>query len=118
MGRRSRMHDFQNTAFFVKRPFRIEDLRRPHFPEQRRPYVIEKTIELARIDYENLIADLTVERRFIEENKRLCRIDDDGVWHCLLARQRGKTEGVLIMPQGQDYPKFVAYYPGEEADEK
>jgi hypothetical protein len=82
------MYDFQNTAFFVKQPFQIEDLRCPHFLEQRQPYVIEKTIDLARIDYENLITDLTVDRWFIEENKRLCRIDDDGVWHCLLASAR------------------------------
>ena len=112
------MHNFQDTAFFVKQPFGVEDLRRPHRLKQRQPFTIEKTIDLEWIDYENLVTDLTVDRWFIEEYQRLCRIDDDGVWHCLLVRQRGKTDGVLIMPQGTDYPKFAAYYPGKEADEK
>jgi hypothetical protein len=111
-------NNFQTTAFFVRQPFRIENLLCPHLPNQRQPFVIEKTIDLAGIDYENLITDLTVDRRFIEKNKRLCRVDQDGVWHCLLVRQRGKTDGVLIMPEGTDYPKFAAYYPGEEAGEE
>lgn len=111
-------NDLQSTAFFVRQPFRMEDLLRPHLLEQRQPFVIEKTIDLAEIDYENLIADLTVDRWFIEENKRLCRVDEQGVWHCLLVRQRAKTDGVLIMPEGTDYPKFAAYYPGKEVDAK
>ena len=112
------MDDFQNTAFFVKEPARIEDLWRPHFPKQEQPYVIEKTVDLVRIDYENLITDLYTDRGFIEKYKRLCRVDKDGVWHCLLARQRGEADGVLIMSQGMDYPKFAAYYQEKEADEK
>ena len=107
-------NDLQNTAFFVRQPFRMEDLIRPHRLDQRQPFVIEKIIDLARIDFENLITDLCVDRWFIEENKWICRVDKDGVWHCLLVRQRGKTDGVLIMPDGTDYPKFAAYYPGKE----
>ena len=76
------------------------------------------TIEFSKIDYENFIADLCVDRRFIEENKWLCRIDEDGVWRCLLVRRRGQPDGVLVMPDGTDYPKYAAYYPGEEADEE
>jgi len=52
------MNDFHNTAFFVRHPFRIEDLKTPHPYEQRKPFVVVKTIELSKIDYENFIADL------------------------------------------------------------
>jgi hypothetical protein len=108
------MNDFHNTAFFVRHPFRIEDLQKPHLYEQRKSFVVVKTIELSKIDYENFIADLCVDRWFIEENKRLCCIDDEGVWHCLLVRHCGQPDGVLVMPDGMDYPKYAAYYPGED----
>ena len=98
-----------DKAFFVSMPFQIEDLKRPHLNTHRKPYVIVKTVELARIDYENLITDLCVDRWFIEENKSLCGIDGDGVWHCIFAKQRGKMDGVLIMPEGRDFPKWAAY---------
>lgn len=106
------MHE-NPTAYFVSLPFRIEDLQRPHLANHRKPYVIEKTVELAKIDYENFITDLCVDRWFIEENAGLCRIDDDGVWHCILVRQRGKMDGVLVMPEGCDFPKWAAYISGE-----
>ena len=112
------MNDFHSTACFVRRPFRIEDLKTPHLYEQRKPFVVVKTIELSKIGYENFIADLCAGRRFIEENKGLCSIGEDGVWLCLLVRRRGQPDGVLVMPDGTDYPKYAAYYPGEEADEE
>lgn len=112
------MNDFQNTAFFVRRPFAIEDLRKPHPHKEEKPFAVVKTIRLSKIDYENFIADLCVDRRFIEENKGLCRIGEDGVWRCLLVRRHGQPDGVLVMPDGTDYPKYAAYYLGEEADEK
>jgi len=113
-----KMNDFHNTAFFVRRPFAIEDLRKPHPHKEEKPFAVVKTIGLSKIDYENFIADLCVGRRFIEENKELCRIGEDGVWRCLLVRRRGQPDGVLVMPDGTDYPKYAAYYPGEEEDEK
>lgn len=112
------MSDFHSTAFFVRHPFTIEDLRKPHPHKEEKPFAVVKTIELSRIDYENFIADLCVDRWFIEENKQLCCIDDEGVWRCLFVRRRGRPDGVLVMPDGTDYPKYAAYYPGEEADEE
>ena len=104
------------TAHFVSMSFRLEDLRRPHLVKHQKPYVIEKTVQLAKIDYENFITDLCVDRWFIEENAKLCRIDDDDVWHCIFVQQQGRTDGVLVMPEGQDFPKWAAYLPGENAD--
>ena len=108
------MNDFHNTAFFVKHPFRIEDLKVPHRYEMRKRFAVVKTIELSKIDYDNFIADLCVDRLFIEENKGLCHVNEDGVWLCLLVKQRGRSDGVLVMPDGRDFPKYAAYYHGEE----
>jgi len=49
------MTDFQNTAFFVRRPFAIEDLRKPHPHKEEKPFAVVKTIGLSKIDYENLL---------------------------------------------------------------
>jgi len=101
------------TAFFIANPSLFEDLMRPHLAGRRKPYVVEKMIELARIDYENFITDLTVDRWFIEKYAGLCKVDKAGVWHCILVRQRGRTDGVLVMPEGRDYPKWAAYISGD-----
>jgi hypothetical protein len=92
------------TAYFVKLPFSIENLKVLHLYNKRKPFIVEKVIELSKIDYENLITDLTVERWYIGKNKGLCFIDEDGVWHCLLMRKRGCQDGVLVMSEGTDYP--------------
>lgn len=105
------------TAFFVEYPFRIEDLMRPHLPEWRKPYVVEHEISLGKIDYENFITDLCVDRWFIEKYAHLCSIDENGVWHCLLVRHKGKSEGVLVMSEGRVFPKWAAYLPSEEEAE-
>jgi hypothetical protein len=54
------MNDFYSTAFFVKHPFRIEDLKVPHRYETRKRFAVVKTIELSKIDYDNFVADLCV----------------------------------------------------------
>ena len=102
----------QPTAHFISYPYRIEDLRKPHLAAQEEPFVIEKTVELKKIDYENFIADLCVDRWFIEENAKLCFVDDEDVWHCILIRQIGKTDGVLVQSDGCVFAKYAAYYGG------
>lgn len=99
----------ERTAYFVKLPFRLEDLKRLHLLSDEQPFVVEKTIALAAIDYENFVTDMTVERWFIEENRNLCRVDANGIWHCLFIRQRGRPDGVLVMSDGRDYPLWAAY---------
>lgn len=96
------------TAYFVKLPFSIEDLYRLHLVEDEVPYIVEKTVLLRKIDYENFINDLCVSRWFIEENSSLCQVDQEGRWHCLLVMQRQTSNGVLVMSAGEDYPQYAA----------
>lgn len=105
------------TAFFIEYPHRIEDLMRPHLPEQRKPFVVERKVSLGKIDYENFITDLCVDRWFIEKYSRLCHIDEAGVWHCVLVKQNGASDGILVMSDGAVYPKWAAYLPSGEASE-
>ena len=97
------------TAYFVKLPFRLEDLSRPHYLSDRKPYIVEKTIVLAAIDYGNFVTDLCVDRWFIEDNAKLCRIDSDGIWRCILVKCRKQSDGVLVMSDGEDFPLWAAY---------
>lgn len=66
------------TAYFVKLPFRLEDLSRPHYLSDRKPYIVEKTIVLAAIDYGNFVTDLCVDRWRYDKaagRRRLCKTD-------------------------------------------
>jgi hypothetical protein len=104
------------TAFFVEYPYKIEDLMRPHFSEWRKPYIVKKEIKLGKMDYENFTTDLCVDRWFIEKYTHLCQIDEEGVWRCILVRQKGKPDGILVMSEGRVFPKWAAYLPCEVTD--
>ena len=97
-------------AYFVESPRIIEDLKGPYPIEQEMQYEIVKTVKLAKIDYENFITDMIADRQFIEENAALCA--QGGVWRCLLVQQRGRTDGVLVMPVDGCYVGWAAYYCG------
>ena len=97
-------------AFFVESPRIIEDLLAPRPIEQETQYEIVKTVKLAKTDYENFITDMIADRQFIEENAALCA--QGGAWRCLLVQQRGRTDGVLVVPVDGCYVGWAAYYRG------
>lgn len=97
-------------AFFVENPYKISDLKRLHLPERCKAFVVERGIMLNITDYENFITDLTVDRWFIEDYKQLCFIDVESIWHCILVKQKGKSDGVLVMSDGTIFPKWAAYW--------
>lgn len=98
-------------AYFVHFPARLEDLRRPFPYGDQVPYSVAATVTLAGIDYENFVTDLRVDRRFLEANAHHCRIDRDGVRHCLLVRRRGRSDGVLVLAGKGGYVLWAAYLP-------
>ena len=95
-------------AYFVSDPRRIEDLQVLHLVEKERPYEIVKLVKLAKIDYENFITDMVADRQFIEDHADLCSKGE--VWRCLLVRQRGRTDGVLVIPEDGCFVDWAAYY--------
>lgn len=102
----------ENTGYasFVESPRIIEDLLAPHPIEQETQYEIVKTVKLAKIDYENFITDMIADRQFIEDNASLC--SRGGPWRCILVQQRGRTDGVLVVPVDGYYVGWAAYYCG------
>lgn len=95
------------TAFFVRTPRTIRDLRKPHLQSSERPYEIVYTVELDALDYENFTEDLLVDRQFIEDFGGLCSEGDS--FRCLLVHRRGKNEGILAVPELDAYVKWAAY---------
>lgn len=101
-------YTIKNSTFYFK-PFAIIDLTKPHFKKDENIFLIEKIIELKKIDYENFSTDLCVDRWFIEDNADLLRIVND-VWHCIFVHQVGCTSGILVMSDGYAYPRWAACY--------
>lgn len=95
------------TAFFVRMPRTIDELRVPHFPQRERPYEIVKIIELSRMDYENFSTDLLVSRQFIEEHANFC--GEGEVFRCLFVCHCGHEDGILVLPERGGYVKWAAY---------
>ena len=88
-----------NTGFavFSERPHRVEELTHPRSPEAKRAYEVVKTIRLAKIDYENFIADMAADRQFLEDNAALCS-GSGPVIRCLRVACRGAEESLLVVP--------------------
>ena len=95
-----------NRAYFVMNPRTYEDLLRAHLVEREQPYEIVQIVELEQIDYENFITDMRVSRKFLEESGVSC--SDGAVKQCLLVRQTGRRDGILVVPRA-DVPDLVQY---------
>ena len=104
----------QPIAFFINRPSRIEDLIPPRIVGDAHPYKVTVMVELSGIDYHNFITDLKVDRPFLEEHSNKSYIAQ-GVWHCILVRQKGRSDGLLVMTSGRDFPSWVAYLPPDNS---
>ena len=96
-------------AYFVENPRILEDLIVPHPVEMERQYMVVKTVRLTKIDYENFITDMIADRQFIEENAALC--SKGTVWNCIFVQQRGREDGVLVLPIDQSFVAWAAYLP-------
>ena len=99
----------ENTgfAYFAERPRRLEDLFVPHLLDMERPYEVVRVVNLAKIDYENFITDMLADRTFIEDSSELYSREE--IWKCLLVQQRGRMDGVLVMPKAGRCVGWAAY---------
>ena len=95
----------ENRAYFVYSPRTTEDLLRPHDLRSETPYEIVHTVTLSAMSYENFITDMVADRQFLEDWADLCCEGD--TWRCILVKQRGKTDGILVVPDGC-YVKYAA----------
>ena len=105
------MKQISGQAWFVSGADSIGDLMQPHYLEEEQPYEVVKRIVLSKMEYGNFVTDLYADRRFLEKYADECSIGT--VFHCLLVQQRGKPDGVLVVPYDQSYVNYAAYYPGD-----
>lgn len=97
------------TANFVSFPRVLSDLQRPHLAASEQAYEIVKSVSLGKMDYDNFCSDMVADRQFIEDYADLCCVGS--VWKCLFVHQRGKADGILIVPTDDCYVKYAAYIP-------
>ncbi len=100
------------TAFFEAFPRILPDLKKPFPLEAAQAYEIVATVKLGKMDYDNFCTDMVADRQFIEDYADLCGTGP--VWKCIFVHQRGKKDGVLIVPTDGCYVKFAAYISSEE----
>ncbi len=102
----------KGTCFFIKNPKNIQDLMKLHNHLDRNTYEIEHTIELLKHEYYNFVKNFYIDRWYIHEYSNLCYIDEIGIWHCILVKEKGENHGILVQPDGCIYAKYAAYYHG------
>ncbi len=101
--------DADKRAYFVFSPRRAEELKEPHLLEREHPFRVAGQIALDGIDYENLLADLRVEREYLEPFEDVCHTGD--VYACVLVCRQGyRREGLLIVPGTGGFIRCAAFY--------
>lgn len=100
-------------AAFMRKPGSLEDLITwDKVAKQISRFVIEKTIELEKAEFENFANDLFADKDFIKENVELMHVDKNGIRHCILVKARGETGGILVESEGYEYARYAAYLKG------
>ncbi len=72
---------------------------------------IVATVTLAKIDYENFTTDMLAYRQFIEGNAALC--ERGAAWKCIFVHRRGRSDGVLVMPEDACFVGWAAFCTGD-----
>ena len=94
----------EQTARFISRPRRIEELRDFGIGVLR-PYQIVSTVCLGGVDYENFVTDLLADRAFLE-NVPGCGQEGPLVC-CLCVTCRGR-DSVLVLPDSTGHVALTA----------
>jgi hypothetical protein len=100
----------QKKALFTRKPRVLGEVDVLAAVENLKPIKVEKTIILTEDDYRNFITDMTVERQFLKRYNALCKIDDEGIWHCLLVVLQGSQAGILVMADKDGFPDYAALF--------
>lgn len=99
------------SAAFVRKAYTLDDLISwDKEAKQRSKYIIEKTIVIPKSEYKELCGDLISDRKVVEDNIGLMYMDKNKNQHCILVKEEGSTEGILIQCEGFSYPRYAAYY--------
>ena len=104
----SRREDtMKRRAYFFLRPRRASEMNYNDPGGRWMEYRVVAQIRLSKMDYENFCEDLLADRQFIEDNRALCLKAGD----CLLVSQRGRSDGLLIVPYQDCFVRLAAKLP-------
>ena len=106
----------QRRAIFTRKPRVLSEISILAAVENLKPIKVEKIIILPKENYRNFITDMTVERLFLRKYNSLCKIDDEGVWHCLLVVPQGSQVGILVMADNLGFSEYAAQYWGNREE--
>lgn len=102
-------------AFFVRKAAGIKDVkeavREGGRPE---PYIIEKQVELETEAFQTFSNNLLTDYDFVKDNLELMYKDKNGIYHCLLVKEKNSTGGILTESEGHRYPRYTAIYKENE----
>ena len=94
----------EQTARFISRPRRIEELRAEENGRQRL-YRIVSSLRLGGMDYENYVTDLLADRAFLED---VPGCGEDGKVLCCLRVSCPGREDILVVPDGTGHVALAA----------
>lgn len=98
-------------VMFTRKAVDIEELiRRPYSDRDASNFVIEKTVELPSPEFLLFTRSLLKDHPFIEENIDLMYRDFNGIFHCILVKEKGSTSGILVESEGYSYARYAAIY--------
>lgn len=69
---------------------------------------VEKTIHLTATEFDKVANDLFEDCKWVQKNKDLMRIDEDGVWHMIALQCKDRNYKILINSEGFSYPRYTA----------
>jgi hypothetical protein len=101
----------QESAAFARKAFNLDDLIEwDKAAKQRSRFIIEKNIVLSASEYKEFCDNLLSDRGFVEENVKRMYTDKNKTQHCILVKEEGRSEGILIQSEGYSYPRYTVYY--------
>lgn len=98
----------RDTAWFVKYPRRIDELKLLHDLAAESAFEIVGRVELDDMDYDNFITDLLADRAFLEPYALVCGMGDP--LRCVLVSCPDRADGVLVVPERGCYVQYAALY--------
>jgi hypothetical protein len=99
-------------AVFRRKAMDIDELKAPtDLIRGGYQFVIEKVVELDQTEYDEFAANLLDHHGFIEENLEHMFVDSNDVWHAILVKAKGASDGILVESEGYTYARYAAYLP-------
>jgi len=96
----------RDTAWFVKYPRRVDELKQPHALTAEQPYEIVGRAELDWMDYDNFVTDMLADREFLET--WLLVAGEGTPMRCVLVTCDVRRDRILVVPERGCYVKYAA----------